>query len=100
MDYDLNLLSTIGGINDSSPPTLAEKYAEKNPLLMNAFGLESIYSQQKMNRLGTLMSMLRNKFPNLPFNQLLLRVTGMLEQFDNIEVQKGNFKNQPQGLSM
>lgn len=83
----MDLSQLFPGISDSNPPTMAQRYADKNPNLMNQYGLKDINSYEKMLKLKALLMMLRQKNPQVPENQLIMQATGMLSQMDNFGTQ-------------
>ena len=82
-----DLSQLFPGITDTKPPTMAQNYADKNPGLMNQYGLSDIHSYEKMLRLKALMMMLRQKNPQMPENQLIMQATGVLKQMSNFGTQ-------------
>ena len=84
----MDLSQLFPGITDTNPPTMAQKYAEKNPMLMNAYGLRDIGSYEKMLKLKALLMMLRQKNPQVPENQLIMQAIGVMNNMDQFGAQR------------
>lgn len=85
----MELSQLFPGISDTNPPSMAQNYADKNPGLMNQYGLEEIHSYEKMLKFKALLMMLKQKNPQMPENQLIMQAMGALNNMDQFGAQRG-----------
>ena len=69
---DLNqIFGMRPGINDTNPPTMADKFSTQNPNVVNQWQLQDLHNQEKMLRLRLMLMKLQQQYPYMDKDTLL-----------------------------